>query len=100
MTKRREFEALLDVVLAGVREGLLTKNAAYGDSALNPIRIFSRLAADEGLRVRIDDKLSRLARGDVTAFGEHPERDLLGYLILLEMQALAETEARRTIDEI
>jgi hypothetical protein len=63
---------------------LLEKNASYGDSALSPLRIFSTLDPRQQLYVRIDDKLSRLAnmRG---AFGENEVRDLIGYLILLEI---------------
>ena len=61
---------------------LLAKNRQYGDSAMNPLRIFSRANAEEQLRVRIDDKLSRIARGT----GENEEDtlgDLIGYLVLL-----------------
>lgn len=62
---------------------LQTKNRAYGNSATDPVRIFSRCSTDEQLRVRIDDKLSRLAKGDPDAFGEDVIEDLIGYLILL-----------------
>lgn len=62
---------------------LQSKNKAYGNSATNPVRIFSRCSTDEQLRVRIDDKLSRLAKGDPAAFGEDVVEDLIGYLILL-----------------
>jgi hypothetical protein len=69
---------------------LTTKNAAYGDSAFNPIRIFSRADALEQLRVRIDDKLNRVAKGH-----EYPSEDtiddLIGYLVLYKM-ATKETE--------
>jgi hypothetical protein len=47
-----------------VGELLEQKNAAYGDAAANPLRCFSKLSPEEGIRLRIDDKLSRLARGD------------------------------------
>lgn len=80
------FAADLDVVLDRVRAFLRQKNAAYGDSALNPVRIVSKASADEQIRVRIDDKLSRLARGD--AAGEDVLKDLLGYLVLLEVANL------------
>lgn len=60
---------------------LVSKNRSYGDSALNPIRVFSRADRLEQLSVRIDDKLSRIQRG--TEFeDEDTERDLIGYLIL------------------
>lgn len=62
---------------------LIEKNRSYGDSALTPVRIFSKDASPiEQLNVRMDDKLSRLLKGDAKAFGEDVEKDLLGYLIL------------------
>lgn len=60
---------------------LLAKNAAYGNSALEPLRVFSKASPVEQILVRIDDKLSRLARG--ANAGEDVERDLAGYLVLL-----------------
>ena len=60
---------------------LVEKNAAYGDSARDPLRVFSSAPPDEQLRVRIDDKLSRIARG--SAAGEDPTRDLIGYLYFM-----------------
>ena len=62
---------------------LLEKNKAYGDAALNPMRVFSKAEITEQLKVRIDDKLSRLARGDDA--GEDVEADLIGYLVLLRI---------------
>ena len=63
---------------------LVAKNRQYGDSALQPLRLFSRADAVEQLRVRIDDKLSRIrsAQADDT---EDAELDLLGYLVLLRI---------------
>ncbi len=66
-----------------VEELLLAKNKAYGNSALDPVRIFSKADPVEQIKVRIDDKLSRLARGD--AAGEDVEQDLIGYLVLLRV---------------
>lgn len=66
-----------------IREMLLEKNRAYGDSALNPVRIFSKAPPDAQLEVRLDDKLSRLSRG--SAAGEDVTLDLIGYLILLRI---------------
>lgn len=73
-----------------LREMLLAKNAAYGDSALDPVRVFSKASPEEQLLVRIDDKLSRLARG--AAAGEDAIADLLGYLVLLRI-----AQKRRTL---
>jgi len=66
-----------------LRQMLFEKNAAYGNSALDPLRVFSKADPEEQIRVRLDDKLSRLSRG--SAAGEDVEQDLLGYLILLRV---------------
>jgi hypothetical protein len=65
---------------------LVAKNTAYGDSALAPVRIFSRASSTEQLLVRIDDKLSRIQRtGLESPDGEDVILDLIGYLILLRI---------------
>lgn len=63
---------------------LLEKNRKYGDSALSPIRVFSKASVTEQILVRIDDKLSRIR---TAALGEDEDvvQDLLGYLILLRI---------------
>lgn len=66
-----------------VKQLLLAKNAAYGNSASEPLRLFSKADPEEGIRIRIDDKLSRIARGSDD--GEDTEMDLIGYLILLRV---------------
>jgi hypothetical protein len=64
-----------------LKEFLINKNKAYGNSALSPLRILSKSDTEEQLNVRIDDKLSRLMRG--TAYdGDNDIDDLVGYLIL------------------
>ena len=64
---------------------LLEKNAAYGDSALNPVGIFSRGNAVDGLCARIDDKLMRIKSKGITPDTEDTVQDLIGYLILLKI---------------
>lgn len=63
-----------------LREMLLAKNKAYGNSAIEPVRIFSTCDPLEQINVRLDDKLSRLMRGSQA--GEDVELDLMGYLVL------------------
>lgn len=63
---------------------LIRKNIAYGNSALDPIRIFSKADAREQLHVRIDDKLSRIMRG-TEYVGDNDIDDLIGYLVLLKI---------------
>ena len=73
---------------------LLEKNVAYGDSALDPVRIFSNASTVEQILVRIDDKLSRMSRGSEYP-GDDTVMDLIGYLILL-LVAKDNDEAART----
>lgn len=70
--------AILAECLA-VAELLIEKNTAYGDSALTPLRVFSTADPAEQIRVRMDDKLSRIRNGTLE---EDAIGDLLGYLIL------------------
>ena len=77
-------ETLISDACDALREFLLQKNASYGNSALDPVRIFSKADVEEQLLVRIDDKLSRFARG--TEFpGDDTLWDLCGYLVLLRI---------------
>ena len=72
-----------------VSDFLVEKNKAYGDSAANPVRIFSRANPIEQIDVRIDDKLSRIARGSEYV-GDDTELDLIGYLILRRVIRLSD----------
>jgi len=67
-----------------IKEMLLTKNRRYGDSALNPVRVFSKADAAEQIKVRLDHKLSRL-RSSQADEDEDVIMDLIGYLILLRI---------------
>ena len=67
-----------------IKDLLMEKNLAYGDSALDPVRVFSKADASEQIRVRIDDKLSRFAKGREYP-GDNDINDLIGYLILLKI---------------
>ena len=67
-----------------ITDFLLSKNKQYGNSVFEPIGIFSKNIPQESLRVRIDDKLSRLKRGnDSIECDEDIVKDLIGYLLLL-----------------
>lgn len=68
-----------------VTDLLLMKNAAYGDSALNPANIFAKGDAVENLCARIDDKLMRIKTKGINDETEDTIQDLIGYLILLKV---------------
>jgi hypothetical protein len=74
-----------------IKELLLSKNRKYGDSALAPIRVFSKASTLEQLRVRLDDKLSRL-RNQQDDEDEDVITDLIGYLVLFKV---AQMQQRR-----
>ena len=66
---------------------LLAKNKQYGDSVSKPLRIFSKADSSEQIKVRIDDKISRLVRGDDSLESDEDIiDDLIGYLVLLKIQ--------------
>jgi hypothetical protein len=69
-----------------VKNLLLSKNIKYGDSAINPSRIFSHASPVEQILVRIDDKLTRIGKGiGLIANDEDVINDLIGYLVLLKI---------------
>ena len=80
-----ETRDLILEVSAEVTNLLLEKNNAYGDSALNPVGIFSKGDAVESLCARIDDKLMRIKSRGITDATEDTVQDLIGYLILLKI---------------
>ncbi len=75
----------LDKVAKSVTDLLKEKNAAYGNTALSPLGIFSKLGAAEAIKARIDDKLARIANKGLNDDTEDTARDLIGYLLLLLM---------------
>jgi len=68
-----------------VRDLLLEKNAAYGDSALKPANIFAKGSAIDNIACRIDDKLMRIKNKGLNDATEDTIQDLIGYLILLKI---------------
>ena len=68
----------------GIKAMLLAKNRKYGNSALEPVRIFSRSTPVDQILVRLDDKLSRLRSAQLDE-DEDVIDDLIGYLVLLKI---------------
>jgi len=83
-TQREEFATKIKEVTNKLVEFLIQKNIKYGNSVNNPIRVFSSADELEQINIRMDDKLSRLAKGGLI----QKERidtlvDLTGYLLIL-----------------
>jgi hypothetical protein len=79
------FAVQVGQALDEIRDLLIAKNLKYGNSALEPLGVFSQLSAKEGLLVRIDDKLKRIKNGSLKRDDEDVVNDLIGYLILLKI---------------
>ena len=77
-------EATIREVGQEIIELVVAKNHKYGNSALEPLRVFSKASPVEQISVRVDDKLSRIAnRGFHPESDEDTVQDLIGYLLLL-----------------
>jgi hypothetical protein len=84
-------QRLISEECASIRDMLLQKNKEYGDSAMNPLRIFASPGNVESINIRIDDKLSRIANQGEKNIKEDTVLDLIGYLIL---KRIAEKEEK------
>ena len=62
---------------------LLIKTDTYGDSALQPLNIFSNTGPVVGLKMQIDHKLKIIINAALVDATEDTLQDLAGYLILL-----------------
>jgi hypothetical protein len=74
MTPAEEF----DLITSNLSKFLKEKNKRYGNSALNPINVFT---AKSRVGQRADDKLSRIANS--TELRKNDVVDLIGYLIII-----------------
>lgn len=81
MSKKAPAGAEILVQCLEIAALLLEKNISYGNSALDPIRVFSKIDAGQQIDIKIDDKLSRIKRGNEFP-GEDTVLDLCGYLVL------------------
>ena len=55
MVKNMDTQEEIKNTMNELRDFLIQKNEQYGDSVMQPIRIFSKADTDAGLRIRIDD---------------------------------------------
>ena len=81
----QKFSVQVTQVLEEIQNLLIAKNQKYGNSALEPLGVFSKLDAKDGLLIRIDDKLKRIKNGSLERDDEDVINDLIGYLVLLKI---------------
>lgn len=86
------FAIQVEEVLEQIHKMLIDKNRKYGNSALEPLGVFSQLSAKQGLLIRIDDKLKRIKNGSLDKDDEDVVNDLIGYLVLLKIYADQESK--------
>ena len=79
------FDWHLDKVSKQITDLLKSKNKAYGNTALNPSNVFSKLDATEAICARLDDKLARIKNKGINDKTEDTIDDIIGYLLLLKM---------------
>ena len=66
-----------------IRDLLLYKNEKYGDSAINPKKIFYKGDARNAILIRLDDKLSRITANTDDSPRVNDVADIIGYCTLL-----------------
>ena len=79
------FDWHLDKVSKQITDLLKSKNKAYGNTALNPSNVFSKLDATEAICARLDDKLARIKNKGINDKTEDTVDDIIGCLLLLKM---------------
>ena len=83
MTEITTTQQKITEITEAMRDLLLYKNQKYGDSALNPKRIFYKGDAKNSILIRLDDKLGRImANADETP-RINDVADIIGYCTLL-----------------
>jgi hypothetical protein len=83
---------LIEATVEEIRHLLVSKNEAYGNSALEPINVFAKGSAVDSLCARIDDKLSRIKNRGFNDLTEDTLFDLAGYMVLLIIAKKEEEE--------
>jgi len=84
-TDSDKFGIAVDGLAKNITDLLKEKNKAYGNTALNPTNVFSKLSATSAICARIDDKLARISNKGINDKTEDTVDDLIGYLFLLKM---------------
>jgi hypothetical protein len=71
----------IKIVCDNLSNFLEYKNRNYGNSALEPVKIFSKSNSEGQLYNRVDDKLSRIKNS--SELRKNDVVDLMGYLVLI-----------------
>ena len=79
-------------VLDGMKNLLLYKNKKYGDSAINPKKIFYKGDSTNSILIRLDDKIGRVMSNPDDKPRVNDVADIIGYctLLLISMNVTSE----------
>ena len=83
-------------ILGAIKDLLLYKNQKYGDSAINPKKIFYKGDSTNSILIRLDDKLGRVMANTEEKPRINDVADIIGYctLLLISMGVTAEDIAK------
>ena len=83
-------------VMDAMKDLLLYKNQKYGDSAINPKKIFYKGDSTNSILIRLDDKLGRILANTEDKPRVNDTVDIIGYctLLLISMGVTAEDIAK------
>ena len=84
MGQENNIQELISAVCESVKNVLLEKNRRYGNSALEPVKVFSKTNSEEAIKIRLDDKISRVKNSE--ELRKNDVFDMIGYLTLLSVQ--------------
>ena len=86
-------------VLNSIKKVLIEKNKRYGNAALEPLGVFYKGDAENSIKIRLDDKLSRIKNSKTLR--KNDLYDLLGYCILyLINKEYNDAPFKNAVDEI
>lgn len=83
-------------ILGAMTDLLLYKNQKYGDSAINPKKIFYKGDSTNSILIRLDDKIGRIMSNTEEKPRVNDVADIIGYctLLLISMGVTAEDIAK------
>lgn len=83
-------------IMGAMKDLLLYKNQKYGDSAINPKKIFYKGDSTNSILIRLDDKLGRVMSNTEEKPRVNDVCDIIGYctLLLISMGVTAEDIAK------
>ena len=86
----------INEIMGAMKDLLLYKNQKYGDSAINPKKIFYKGDSTNSILIRLDDKIGRVMSNTEEKPRVNDVADIIGYctLLLISMGVTAEDIAK------